>query len=119
MVRVNSEALMATCPGAHSNRPIGPHMKTSAILAATLLTLAPLLHSAPESTAEPDARMAWWREARFGMFVHWGLYSGLAGNWNGNMVADHGGLEWIQSMVGADTYTYAAQAVPRFQPKPL
>ena len=26
-----------------------------------------------------DARMQWWREARFGMFVHWGLYSGLAG----------------------------------------
>ena len=27
--------------------------------------------------------MAWWRDARFGMFVHWGLYSGLAGNWDG------------------------------------
>ena len=25
--------------------------------------------------------MEWWREARFGMFVHWGLYSGLAGAW--------------------------------------
>jgi len=23
-----------------------------------------------------DARMGWWREARFGMFVHLGLYSG-------------------------------------------
>ena len=22
-------------------------------------------------------RMAWWHEARFGMFVHWGLYSQL------------------------------------------
>ena len=26
--------------------------------------------------ATRDARMAWWREARFGMFVHYGLYSG-------------------------------------------
>ena len=26
--------------------------------------------------------MPWWREARFGMFVHWGLYSRLArGEW--------------------------------------
>jgi alpha-L-fucosidase len=25
-----------------------------------------------------DQRMRWWREARFGMFVHWGLYSQLA-----------------------------------------
>jgi alpha-L-fucosidase len=30
-----------------------------------------------ETKAERDLRMAWWREARFGMFVHWGLYSQL------------------------------------------
>ena len=30
-----------------------------------------------ETKAERDQRMAWWREARFGMFVHWGLYSQL------------------------------------------
>jgi elongation factor P len=30
--------------------------------------------------------MKWWREARFGMFVHWGLYSGLAGTWEGKPV---------------------------------
>lgn len=75
--------------------------------------------SAPaEDRARRDERMEWWRDARFGMFVHWGLYSGLAGNWNGKMVADKGGLEWIQNMVGADPYSYAAQAVPQFQPKP-
>ncbi len=28
-----------------------------------------------ETTAQRDARMEWWREARFGMFVHWGVYS--------------------------------------------
>ena len=27
--------------------------------------------------ATRDARMDWWREARFGMFVHWGLYAQL------------------------------------------
>src|SRR5947209_2260620 len=30
-----------------------------------------------------DARLAWWREAKFGCFIHWGVYSGPAGEWNG------------------------------------
>ncbi|MFF2154020.1 alpha-L-fucosidase [Paenibacillus chitinolyticus] len=33
-----------------------------------------------------DARLAWWREARFGMFVHWGPYSLLGGRWKGEEV---------------------------------
>src|SRR4029077_13080166 len=40
-----------------------------------------------------DARMAWWREARFGMFIHWGLYAIPAGTWNGKKVEGIG--EWI------------------------
>src|SRR3954469_8586286 len=72
----------------------------------------------PETTAARDARLAWWREARFGMFVHWGLYSGLAGTWDGKPVADSGGMEWIQERVKADTDTYARRAVPLFKPTP-
>lgn len=34
---------------------------------------------AAESPAAPDARMAWWRDAKFGMFIHWGLYAIPAG----------------------------------------
>ncbi len=73
---------------------------------------------AAESVSQRDARMAWWRDARFGMFVHWGLYSGLAGTWEGKPVSDHGGMEWIQQRVQADTDAYAKTAVPLFQPKP-
>jgi len=29
-----------------------------------------------ENLSQRDTRMAWWRDAHFGMFVHWGLYSG-------------------------------------------
>ena len=29
-----------------------------------------------ETKAEHDARMAWWREAKFGLFIHWSLSSG-------------------------------------------
>ncbi|MHB8860785.1 MAG: alpha-L-fucosidase [Pirellulaceae bacterium] len=71
-----------------------------------------------ETAAQRDARMAWWREARFGMFVHWGLYSGLAGTWDAKPVGTSGGMEWIQQYVKADTDTYAAAAVPLFRPKP-
>lgn len=28
-----------------------------------------------DSVLTRDSRMAWWRDARFGMFIHWGLYS--------------------------------------------
>jgi alpha-L-fucosidase len=36
-----------------------------------------------ETKAAHDARMKWWRSARFGMFIHWGVYSVPAGEWNG------------------------------------
>jgi len=42
---------------------------------------------------EHDRRMAWWREAKFGMFVHWGLYAIPAGMWKGKKVSGIG--EWI------------------------
>jgi alpha-L-fucosidase len=85
----------------------------------TALLLAPLAAlSATEPPPERDVRMAWWRDARFGMFVHWGLYSALAGTWNGQPVAKEGGMEWIQSLVKADSDAYAKAALPKFQPKP-
>ena len=45
-----------------------------------------------ETAEEHDLRMAWWREARFGMFIHWGLYAIPSGHWNGRRT---GGAEWI------------------------
>ncbi|MEY4675169.1 MAG: hypothetical protein RL148_2953 [Planctomycetota bacterium] len=69
-----------------------------------------------ETPVQRDARMQWWREARFGMFVHWGLYSGLAGTWDGKAVGTRGGMEWIQQYVKADTDTYAKAALPLFRP---
>ncbi len=74
--------------------------------------------AAPESPEQRDARMAWWREARFGMFVHWGLYSALAGNWDGKPQGANGNMEWMQNRVGVDTKTYSDAALPKFQPVP-
>ncbi|UCD76260.1 MAG: alpha-L-fucosidase, partial [Phycisphaerales bacterium] len=46
-----------------------------------------------ETEEERDARIAWWREARFGMFIHWGLYAIPAGEWEGKAIPGIG--EWI------------------------
>ena len=46
-----------------------------------------------ETKEEKDARMNWWRQARFGMFVHWGVYSVPAGIWDGKTTPRLG--EWI------------------------
>jgi alpha-L-fucosidase len=46
-----------------------------------------------ETKKQRDQRMAWWRDARFGMFIHWGLYAVPAGTWNGKRVENIG--EWI------------------------
>lgn len=46
-----------------------------------------------ETSQQHDARMRWWREAHFGMFIHWGVYSELAGIYHGKKVRGLG--EWI------------------------
>jgi alpha-L-fucosidase len=42
---------------------------------------------------QADARLQWFRDARFGMFIHWGLYSNPAGVWKGKPTTFFG--EWI------------------------
>lgn len=58
-----------------------------------LLPSAPILHA--ETAADKEARMKWFNEARFGMFIHWGVYSGAAGNFKGKPAPGAG--EWLQS----------------------
>jgi alpha-L-fucosidase len=43
--------------------------------------------------ARTDPRLDWWRDAKFGMFIHWGLYAIPAGFWKGEAVSGIG--EWI------------------------
>ncbi|MFN8138783.1 MAG: alpha-L-fucosidase [Fimbriimonadales bacterium] len=51
-----------------------------------------ILNSSSTDVPQQTDRMQWWREARFGMFIHWGLYSILAGEWKGSK----GHAEWIR-----------------------
>jgi alpha-L-fucosidase len=66
-----------------------------------------------ETAAQRDVRMAWWREARFGMFIHWGLYSIPAGTWNGKQIPGIG--EWIMNNASIPVADYKALA-SRFNP---
>lgn len=50
---------------------------------------------ASETKAQRDERMGWFREVRFGMFIHWGLYAIPGGEWNGKPVKGIG--EWIMN----------------------
>ncbi len=73
-------------------------------LALNLLILAvavPVFSPAPAqgpplpAPASQDAKMKWFRDAKFGLFIHWGLYSIPAGEWQGKPIAGIG--EWIMN----------------------
>jgi alpha-L-fucosidase len=59
---------------------------------------------AAETPAERDTRMQWWREARLGMFIHWGLYAIPAGTWKDKKVDGIG--EWIMNSANIPVADY-------------
>ena len=79
-----------------------------------LFALALLLYGIHTVNAQsPSDKMTWWREARFGLFIHWGDYAVLAGTYHGQKIA-HGG-EWIMNRAKipvAEYQSYARQFNP-------
>ncbi len=65
----------------------------------------PVPQESAEVKADRERRMRWWHEAKFGMFIHWGLYSVL------------GRHEWVQEMEGIPATEYA-QLAKEFRPRP-
>lgn len=68
---------------------------TASILKSQNVQTASTTTSAANSSEPDDKRMQWWREARFGMFIHWGVYAVPAGTWNGQRINRIG--EWIMN----------------------
>jgi alpha-L-fucosidase len=60
---------------------------------STLPTEAFAANRGQRAEAIGDPRLDWWREARFGLFIHWGLYAIPAGEWKGEPIPGIG--EWI------------------------
>jgi alpha-L-fucosidase len=86
----------------------------TALLAATPAAGQRPAASPAETPAQHDARMRWWREARFGLFIHWGLYAVPAGEWDGQRSKEVG--EWIMSWANIPRARYETLA-PRFDPE--
>jgi len=86
---------------------------TMAVLLAVALAGGAVVRAAEETAGQRQARMKWWHEAKFGMFIHWGLYAVPAGTWQGQQIGGIG--EWIMNtgkIPSADYAGFAAQFNP-------
>jgi len=74
--------------------------RTAAMFALSLAAALPAAaEPAPGGFVKDDPftspRTAWYREAKYGMFIHWGLYAVPAGEYNGKKIGGIG--EWIMN----------------------
>ena len=81
-------------------------MRTSLSALLVLVCFGSLARAADAPSKSPgddthDQRMKWWREARFGMFIHWGVYSVPAGVYKGEQSKHIG--EWLKHAPRANT----------------
>ena len=65
-----------------------------------------------ETKAQKEQRMKWWEDARFGLFIHWGLYSVPAGEWKGDTTH----AEWIRTTAQIPIREYD-KLVQQFDPE--
>jgi len=72
----------------------GTIMKMKKIFIMLMLCCC-ILFSLKAQTNDSSDRMKWWREARFGMFIHWGVYAVPAGIYKGQKIDRIG--EWIMN----------------------
>jgi alpha-L-fucosidase len=99
--------------------PISPVVHVGGLLLAGLLGLSaafaadPVPAAADAAKSEHDARLAWFREAKFGLFIHWGLYAVPAGEWKGQPVPGIG--EWIMNRAKIPVTEYS-QLAGQFNP---
>ncbi len=94
-----------------------PIVATALLCAGLFASLAPAADWSTvlpqETKAQRDARMKWWREAKFGMFIHWGVYSVPAGVYDGKPIKGIG--EWIMNN-GKIPVTRYAEYAKQFNP---
>ncbi len=67
-----------------------------------------------DSMKTHDERMEWWREARFGMFMHWGVYSSLGNEYQGRKGGTY--AEHIMRILKIPLAEYRAEVAGHFFP---
>ncbi len=85
----------------------------ASVMLGSLLPVASHAAEPTETKEQRDARMAWWRDAKFGMFIHWGVYSVPAGFYQDKPVKGIG--EWIMNR-GKIPMTNYQQFAKEFNP---
>jgi alpha-L-fucosidase len=70
-------------------------MRYLPIAVLALVLALPLVKQAPAADSRQPDRLQWWTDARFGMFIHWGIYTVPAGEWKGRQIDGLG--EWIMN----------------------
>lgn len=68
-----------------------------------------------ESMKTREERIAWWRESRFGCFIHWGVYSGPGGEWKGEPVKGY--AEHMMRIKRIPLAEYKQQVAGEFDPE--
>jgi len=89
-------------------------MKSKILVFIFLLSLRGLIDVQGQHQTVRDSKMEWWREARFGMFIHWGPYSIWGGVYHGHQQR-RGGAEWIMNRCKIPVAEYQ-QAAAMFNP---
>src|SRR5262245_34197017 len=82
-------------------------------LALAVIVLAARSIAAEETPQQHHDRMEWWREAKFGLFIHWGVYAVPAGTYHGQPIKGIG--EWIMRNAEIPVAEYREFAA-RFNP---
>jgi alpha-L-fucosidase len=90
------------------------NLKLKSTILAVLLIISSLGLFA-QSHKVDDPKMDWWKEAKFGMFIHWGLYSIPAGTWGDQKMKRVIGSEWILNVLKIPIADYTKLA-PQFNP---
>ena len=67
-----------------------------------------------ETPEQHAAKMHWWNTARFGMFVHWGVYSVTGGEYKGHMPTNS--AEWMMNKARIPIAEYRTENVDKFNP---
>ncbi len=70
---------------------------------------------AAETHEQHAEKMDWWNDARFGMFVHWGVYSVTGGKYKGEMPTNS--AEWMMNKARIPIADYKVENVDKFNPK--
>ncbi|GAB6164148.1 hypothetical protein JCM19992_01480 [Thermostilla marina] len=88
------------------------------LLAATIVSQAwgqsPAQARRRETPQQRAERMRWWTEARFGMFVHWGVYAATGGEFRGYMPPNS--AEWMMNRAKVPIADYIEENVKKFNP---